>query len=166
MTRRREDASNDLSLLMLDAAASVKVSQPSIGLRYHNKLSEDLLLRSCEVIREGLGYPAIMNDDCIIPKQLVRKATLSEARDYCNNCVETEIPGMTDSRPHSGYVNFSKCMLLAMNDGVDPETGKRIGPATLSGGAGNACSAPLMPRPLGGFFTLLRRYPLSSPPPS
>lgn len=129
-TSSGEDASNDLSLLMLEAAASVKVSQPSIGLRYHNKLSDELLLKSCEVIREGLGYPAIMNDDCIIPKQLVRGSTLEEARDYCNNCVETEIPGMTDSRPHSGYVNFPKCLLLALNDGVDPETAKQVGPQT------------------------------------
>ena len=65
-----------------------------------------------------------------IPKHLIRGTTLEEARNYCTNCVETDIEGMTDSRAHSGYVNFPKCFLLAMNDGVDPESGRRVGPST------------------------------------
>lgn len=67
------------------------------------------MMRRVETIRVGLGYPAIMNDDVIIPKHLIRGATLAEARDYCTNCVETDIPGRTDSRAHSEYVNFPKC---------------------------------------------------------
>ncbi|HON33793.1 MAG: glycyl radical protein [Thermovirgaceae bacterium] len=125
-----EDASNELSRLILDAALVARVTQPSIGFRYHNKVDPDLLQKVAETIREGLGYPAIMNDGCIIPKHLIRGATLEEARNYCTNCVETDIEGMTDSRAHSGYVNFPKCFLLAMNDGVDPESGRRVGPAT------------------------------------
>ncbi|MDD4364806.1 MAG: formate C-acetyltransferase/glycerol dehydratase family glycyl radical enzyme [Synergistales bacterium] len=125
-----EDASNDLSRLILDAAVQARVTQPSIGFRYHNKIDPDMLYKVAETIREGLGYPAVMNDNCIIPKHLIRGATLEEARNYCTNCVETDIEGMTDSRAHSGYVNFPKCLLLAMNDGVDPDTGRRIGPRT------------------------------------
>lgn len=127
---RGEDASNELSRLILDAALTARVPQPSIGFRYHNKIDPDLLQKVCETIREGLGYPAVMNDNCIIPKHLIRGATLEEARNYCTNCVETDIEGMTDSRAHSGYVNFPKCLLLAMNDGVDPETGRQAGPKT------------------------------------
>ena len=78
----------------------------------------------------GLGYPAIMNDNSIIPKHLIRGATLTEARDYCTNCVETDVPGCTDSRAHSGYVNFPKCLLLALNDGKDLSTGEQLGPHT------------------------------------
>jgi formate C-acetyltransferase len=127
---RGEDASNELSCLILDAAARARVTQPSIGFRYHNRVAPEMLQKVAETIREGLGYPAIMNDNCIIPKHLIRGATLEEARNYCTNCVETDIEGMTDSRAHSGYVNFPKCFLLAMNDGVDPETGRQIGPRT------------------------------------
>lgn len=127
---RGEDASNELSRLILDAALTARVPQPSIGFRYHNKIDPELLQKVCETIREGLGYPAVMNDNCIIPKHLIRGATLEEARNYCTNCVETDIEGMTDSRAHSGYVNFPKCLLLAMNDGVDPETGRQAGPKT------------------------------------
>jgi pyruvate formate-lyase/glycerol dehydratase family glycyl radical enzyme len=124
------DATNELSYLMLEAAAEARTSQPSVGLRYHDKIQRDLLTKAAEVIRLGLGYPAIMNDDSIIPKHLIRGATLAEARDYCTNCVETDVPGCTDSRAHSGYVNFPKCLLLALNDGKDMASGEQVGPRT------------------------------------
>ena len=124
------DATNELSFLMLEAVAEARTSQPSVGLRYHDKIPRDLLTKAAEVIRLGLGYPAIMNDNSIIPKHLIRGATLAEARDYCTNCVETDVPGRTDSRAHSGYVNFPKCLLLALNDGKDLSTGEQVGPQT------------------------------------
>lgn len=127
---RGEDVCNDLTRIVLDAATVARVTQPSIGFRYHNKVDSDTLLKVCETIREGLGYPAIMNDNCIVPKHLVRGATLEEARNYCTNCVETDVEGMTDSRAHSGYVNFPKCLLLALCDGFDPSTGRQVGPRT------------------------------------
>jgi len=127
---RGEDASNELTNLLLEAAVIARVPQPSIGFRYHNKVDSETLYNVCATIKEGLGYPAIMNDSCIVPKHILRGATLEEARDYCTNCVETDVEGMTDSRPHSGYVNFPKCFLLAMNDGADPSTGDQAGPKT------------------------------------
>lgn len=127
---RGEDACNELTDLILEAAVTARVPQPSIGFRYHNKINPETLHNVCLTIKEGLGYPAIMNDLVIVPKHLMRGATLEEARNYCTNCVETDVEGMTDSRPNSGYVNFPKCLLLAMNDGVDPATGRRMGPAT------------------------------------
>lgn len=131
-TRTGKDATNELSYLMLEAAAQAGTSQPSIGLRVHEQTPRELLLKAAEVIRTGIGYPAIMNDRVIIPKHLIRGATMEEARDYCTNCVETDIPGRTDSRAHSGYVNFPKCLLLALNNGKDPDTGIQLGPQTGS----------------------------------
>ena len=127
---RGEDASNELTVLIMEAAAIARVPQPSLSLRYHNRLDPDVLLKACETIKEGLGYPAIMNDNCIIPKHLIRGATLEEARGYCMNCVESDIEGACDSRSNAGYVNFPKCLLLALNDGVDMESGRRMGPKT------------------------------------
>ncbi|MDR1966766.1 MAG: formate C-acetyltransferase/glycerol dehydratase family glycyl radical enzyme [Synergistaceae bacterium] len=124
---RGEDVSNELTDIVLEAAAIARTPQPSIGFRYHNKIGEATLGKVCDTIKLGLGYPAIMNDNCIIPKHLMRGATLEEARNYCTNCVETDVEGVTDSRPNSGYVNFPKCLLLAMNDGVDPSTGRQVG---------------------------------------
>jgi formate C-acetyltransferase len=127
---RGEDASNELTSAVMKAAAVARVPQPSIGFRYHNKINPNVLYEACETIKLGLGYPAIMNDNCIIPKHIIRGTSLEEARNYCTNCVETDVEGMTDSRPNSGYVNFPKCLILAINDGIDPSTGRQVGPKT------------------------------------
>lgn len=127
---RGEDVCNELTRLVMDAAAAARVTQPSLSFRYHNKVDPDALLKACETIKLGLGYPAIMNDNCIIPKHLIRGATLEEARGYCMNCVESDIEGACDSRSNGGYVNLPKAFLLALNDGADPATGRQAGPHT------------------------------------
>jgi len=127
---RGEDACNELTSIIMEAASIARAPQPSLSFRYHNKVDTDALFKACETIKLGLGYPAIMNDNCIIPKHLIRGATLEEARGYCMNCVESDIEGACDSRSNGGYVNFPKCLLLAMNDGADPVTGKQMGPKT------------------------------------
>lgn len=126
-----KDTTNDLSYLTLDVIESVKTTQPSISLRVHEKTPAPLLEKACRVAaRAGLGIPAFVNDGVIIPKMILRGAALPEARNYVTNCIEPEIPGMTDSRAHSGYVNFGKCMELALNNGKDPVTGSQVGPTT------------------------------------
>lgn len=127
---RGEDVCNELTTLIMDAASIARVPQPSLSFRYHNKVNAGALLKACETIKLGLGYPAIMNDNCIIPKHLIRGATLEEARGYCMNCVESDIEGACDSRSNGGYVNLPKAFLLAMNDGADPATGRQCGPHT------------------------------------
>ena len=124
------DTTNDLSYLILEVVASVRTTQPSISLRYHEKTPPPFLTAACKVVKAGLGIPAFVNDGIVIPKMILRGATLGEARNYATNCIEPEIPGMTDSRAHSGYVNFGKCMELLLNDGIDPATGTQIGPRT------------------------------------
>lgn len=122
-----DDATNDLSYLILDIVDDVRTTQPSISLRYHQKTPGEFMRKACRVVRSGLGIPAFVNDGVIIPKMLRRGATIKEARDYVTNCIEPEIPGMTDSRAHSGYVNFGKCVELVLNNGFDPVSGERIG---------------------------------------
>ncbi|MEG1602347.1 MAG: formate C-acetyltransferase/glycerol dehydratase family glycyl radical enzyme [Cloacibacillus sp.] len=127
---RGEDVCNELTQLVMEAAGIARVPQPSLSFRYHNKVDQGALIKACETIKLGLGYPAVMNDNCIIPKHLIRGATLEEARGYCMNCVESDIEGACDSRSNGGYVNLPKAFLLALNDGADPESGKQVGPHT------------------------------------
>ncbi|MBW2122493.1 MAG: hypothetical protein JRH07_11680 [Deltaproteobacteria bacterium] len=125
-----DDVTNDLSHLILEVVGDVRTTQPSISLRYNQRTPDDFMRKACRVVASGLGIPAFVNDGVIIPKMLRRGATLEEARDYVTNCIEPEIPGMTDSRAHSGYVNFGKCIELVMNNGIDPLSGERVGVET------------------------------------
>ena len=122
-----EDAANDLSYLILDVIEEARTTQPSVSIRCHPQTSNHFLEKACKVVKTGLGIPAFVNDRIIIPKMMQRGASLKEARNYVTNCIEPEIPGMTDSRAHSGYVNFGKCIELVLNNGVDPVSGHKIG---------------------------------------
>ena len=64
------------------------------------------LTAACKVVKAGLGIPAFVNDGIVIPKMILRGATLGEARNYATNCIEPEIPGMTDSRAPFGVRQF------------------------------------------------------------
>jgi formate C-acetyltransferase len=125
-----DDVTNDLSYAILEVIDDVRTTQPSVSFRYHHKSPDAFLRKACTVVKAGLGIPAFVNDGVIIPKMLRRGATIREARNYVTNCIEPEIPGMTDSRAHSGYVNFGKCIELVFHNGVDPMSGKKIGPET------------------------------------
>lgn len=122
-----DDVTNEVSYLILDVIGDVRTTQPSISLRYHQKSPDEFLRKACTVLKSGLGIPAFVNDAVIIPKMLRRGATLGEARNYVTNCIEPEVPGMTDSRAHSGYVNFGKCIELVFHNGYDPVSGEKIG---------------------------------------
>lgn len=123
------DAINELSYMCLDAEAHVRLYQPAFSVRLYSKTPDDFLLRVCEVIKAGSNKPKLFNDNAGIAAALRVGVTLAEARDYVPvGCVEITIPGKTFGWHFAGMVNLGKCLELALNDGVDPFTERRIGP--------------------------------------
>ncbi|MFR9208551.1 MAG: pyruvate formate lyase family protein, partial [Lachnospiraceae bacterium] len=61
------DDTNELSYMMLETTARVHMPQPSVCVRVNRNTPEELLLLSAEVIREGIGMPAMYNDEIAIP---------------------------------------------------------------------------------------------------
>ena len=57
--------------------------------------------------------------------------TIEQARDWgiCG-CIEPSVPGITDYQSNAGYFNMGKVFEIMLNNGVDPLTGKQIGPKT------------------------------------
>ena len=87
-------------------------------------------MRACEVVRNGTGMPAMFNDDVKVISLLSSGKTLMDARNGgVNGCVEVNAQGC-DNMASTGYVNLPKCLELALNDGVDPRTGRQLGPRT------------------------------------
>lgn len=125
-----EDATNELSSLFLEAALRTRTPHPTLSIRWHEKLSEDFAMQGLELVRRGLGYPAFFNDNSSIPWLVERGVSLEVARDYClSGCVQHTIPGQT-SPLEAFFFNLPKCLELALYDGVDPLTGKQVGPQT------------------------------------
>ena len=126
------DATNDLSYLCLKAQEEVKLAQPAIGLRIHEHTPEPLFRAGVRMIQEGLANPAFFNDKVAIPTVLAKGGSIEEARNWSVvGCMEPHPGGGTsDASPTGGYLNGLKCLELALNNGVDPVTGKQIGPKT------------------------------------
>jgi formate C-acetyltransferase len=125
------DTSNDLTKLVLEATANIRVTQPSVSFRWHKKTPQDIRLQVVEVISNGLGIPGLFNDDAIIPMMLDKGTDPPDAHDYSVlGCVEPIVGGKSDPRQNIGYVNLPKILEVTLNNGKDPKTGQLVGRET------------------------------------
>ena len=127
-----KDSVNDLTYICLDTTMKVKMPQPSVCCRVH-KNSDFRFLRKCaETIREGLGMPAMYNDEIAIPSLMKRGVTLEDARRNWGvaGCVEMGVQGQMCHFANSGYFNLVRCLEVTMAGGYDRYTGKQVGPVT------------------------------------
>jgi pyruvate formate-lyase/glycerol dehydratase family glycyl radical enzyme len=123
------DASNEMSYLILDATRELHSVQPPLCFRYHDKMPRELVLRGIDTQRTGVAQPAFFNDKMMIPYLLSKGIPLEDARDYAiNNCMSWIIPGKSMVyRQGMGMFSFTKCLELALNQGVDMLSGNQIG---------------------------------------
>ncbi|MBN1315414.1 MAG: hypothetical protein JXA42_08100, partial [Anaerolineales bacterium] len=124
------DAVNDLSELCLEVSAALELPQPQVSVLVSELTPDHYLNKACQVIRMGFGMPAVFNDDEKVQALLHKGKSLTDARlGGINGCVELNVQGK-DNMASSGYLNMVKCLELALNDGVNPKTGTRLGPST------------------------------------
>ena len=125
-----DDAVNDLSLLCLQADRWIRRKQPNLSTRVHSGTSDAYWNEIARTIRLGAGHPAIFSDDVIIPGLIDYGIPEEVAREYAQvGCVETFLPGL--SAPWTDcYLNLTKCLELALNNGCDMQSGQRLGPET------------------------------------
>lgn len=127
-----QDAVNDLSYMVLQATADVRLYQPSLSVRYNLAKNPDKFLRKIvETVAIGTGFPAIHNDETGIKTILNRGVTLKEAYDWAPcGCVETSLAGKTRTWTGYAHLNLAKTVELVMLNGVDRRTGTVITPQT------------------------------------
>lgn len=127
-----QDAVNDLSYMVLQATADVRLYQPSLAVRYNLAKNPDKFLRKIvETHAIGTGFPAFHNDDTGIKATMNRGCTLQEAYDWVPcGCVETSLAGKTRTWTGYAHLNLAKMVELAMLNGVDRRTGQVITPQT------------------------------------
>jgi len=124
------DASNEVSYIALEVLDELRLLQPQANVQVSARTPDRLLKAACGVIRKGAGYPSLFNADEIVAAQVGMGKELGDAREGgISGCIETGCFGKEAYILH-GYLNLPKVLELALNDGVDPATGKRIGPAT------------------------------------
>jgi pyruvate formate-lyase/glycerol dehydratase family glycyl radical enzyme len=122
------DASNELSFLVLEAAKRLRTPHHTITLRVHEGTPEDLLVKALDVVKTGIGMPAIALDRSFIDYMTSGGIPVAEARDYhlCG-CVDPAVPGKASFLAGSFFV-VPKILEIFLNNGVDPRTGLSAGP--------------------------------------
>ena len=128
--RNGEDAVNELSYLILEVIEEMRLPYTGSCIQLSKANPDRFLLRALEVVRQGFGQPSIFNADVICQQFLRAGKSLEDARaGGPSGCVTVSAFGK-ESCVLTGYMNWPKVLEIALHDGIDPQTGRRIGPAT------------------------------------
>jgi pyruvate formate-lyase/glycerol dehydratase family glycyl radical enzyme len=124
------DAVNEVTYLILDVIEEMRLLQPSSSIQVSKKNPDRFVRRAGRIIRTGFGQPSVFNSDLIV-QELVRmgKSVADARKGGSSGCVEVGAFGK-ESYILTGYFNMPKVLELALHDGVDPQTGRQIGPQT------------------------------------
>ncbi|WP_330400780.1 choline trimethylamine-lyase [Lacrimispora amygdalina] len=129
VTRSGHDATNELTYLLMDAVRHVKIYQPSLACRIHNKSPKQYLKKIVDVVRSGMGFPACHFDDAHIKMMLAKGVSIEDARDYClMGCVEPQKSGRLYQWTSTAYTQWPICIELVLNKGVPLWYGKQVCP--------------------------------------
>ncbi|NLL53119.1 MAG: hypothetical protein GX248_10505 [Peptococcaceae bacterium] len=125
------DLTNELSWLILETMAQLKLSEPAVYVRYNPNMDPEFILHALRCNREfGGGNPAFLNDELGTQRYLDRGVPLEDACNWnASGCLGYHL----DCMEHVGgghNINQTKLFELALNDGFDPRTQKQLGPHT------------------------------------
>ena len=125
--RDGNNAVNDLSYMILEIQEELHELQPGLSIHIAKNTPDEFLMEGAKVIRQGHGYPSIFNPDTYI-EELVREGkSMEDAREGgCSGCIEVGAFGK-EAYLLTGYLNTPKILEITLNNGVDPETGKKLG---------------------------------------
>ena len=88
-----KDATNDLTHLILESTRALSITCPEPCIRIHANTPDSLLHHVAEVVKDGKGFPKLLNDEMIVPFYLANGASLKEALDWCiSGCCESRLP--------------------------------------------------------------------------
>lgn len=118
---------NELTILCMDSTERLRVLNPSLVLRCHKDTPPEVMDKACKLIRTGIGFPQLYNDEMMFKAMQYAGVNEEDARDAVpGGCVELSIAGKTN--PWVGnFFNLPKCLTIALNDGIDPISGKLVG---------------------------------------
>ncbi len=122
-----KDASNELSYLVLQTKKELPLDYPDLAVRIHSATPDRFLAAVCDLIKEGTGFPKIMNDEDIIPVLLSKGARLDEARDYNpSGCTEVRLANRSTYFTGTTWLNLGAVMELTLRNGRMKKTGDRL----------------------------------------
>jgi pyruvate formate-lyase/glycerol dehydratase family glycyl radical enzyme len=125
------DAANELTGLILEAYEDLNTPDPKLSVRFYSGSPDWLYQRTLDMIRHGHNAMVLMNDEVAVPALQKRGKAVEDARCYLPiGCYEPAVDGKEAACTTNLVVNLAKGIELALHDGVDPLTGRQVGPPT------------------------------------
>jgi len=121
------DAVNEVTFLILGVIEEMRLLQPSSSIQVSKKSPDRFIKRAAQIIRTGFGQPSVFNTDATVQELVRQGKSLVDARQGgTSGCVEVGAFGK-ENYNLTGYLNMPKVLEIALHNGVDPRSGKRIG---------------------------------------
>ncbi len=130
VTPEGHDAVNELTYMILDVIEALRILQPSSMVQISKKNPDRYVRRALKVIRTGFGQPSMFNTEAIIGELIRQGKSMKDAREGgASGCVETGAFGR-EAYFLTGYFNLPKILEITLHNGLDPRSGKQLGPET------------------------------------
>lgn len=120
------DGVNEVSYLVLEVIDEMRLVQPSSNIQLSQRSPDEFLKTACRIVRKGWGQPSMFNADMVVEELLRQGKLIEDARSGgTSGCVETGAFGK-ESYILTGYLNLPKILEVALHNGIDPRTRKKI----------------------------------------
>jgi formate C-acetyltransferase len=135
-TPEGRDATNELTYLLLRSKREFPLPYPDLAARVHARSPQRYLWEVAETIKDGSGFPKLINDEEVVPLYVSKGASFEEAYDYAvSGCSEARMPNRDTYTSGGAYVNFAAALEMALFDGRMLKYGdRRLGAATGDAG--------------------------------
>lgn len=122
-----QDATNELSYLFLKSKREFPLNYPDLAARIHVRSPKRFLVEVAETIKEGSGFPKLINDEEVVPLLLAKGASFEEAYDYAvSGCSECRMPNRDTYTSPCAYINFPAAVEMTMYNGRMKKYGDEI----------------------------------------
>jgi formate C-acetyltransferase len=112
------DATNDLSYLFLESKREFPLNYPDLAARIHSRSPERFLREVALTIKDGSGFPKLINDEEVVFLNSLKGCPVREALDYAvSGCTETRMPNRDTYTSGCVYVNFATALEMTLYNG-------------------------------------------------
>lgn len=113
-----EDATNELTYLFLESKREFPINYPDLAARVHARSPGRYLYEIAETVKEGSGFPKLINDEEVIPLLVAKGAAFREANTYAvSGCTEVRMPNRDTYTSPCAYVNIAAALELVLYNG-------------------------------------------------
>lgn len=121
------DATNELSYVFLKSKQQFPLHYPDLAARIHSRSPERFIQEVAATIKEGSGFPKLINDEEVVPLLIGQGAEFGEAYDYAiSGCAEARMPNRDTFTAGCPYVNFASAVEMVMYNGKTFKTGDEL----------------------------------------